>query len=171
MKKLFIVASKLVGILALYWAIGTIVQIGFALSTMSRMPEELRLQGSWWLLGTIAYGALTLLLAYALLFKTELLAEVLKITDDSGISPLPPVENIVHAGAILIGAYVLLLAIPDLGRHLLITVRYKGLFKDFSNLSQLLAALLKVGLAVWVLRNPGKVVAWMRRERSSEPSA
>jgi hypothetical protein len=105
MREWFIVGAKLLGIYFLYWALTTLpssIMVSMSFSSKSVIlnegPSNLVI-----FLASISSGLVMIGFAYMLLFKTELIADKLKITD--GLQPRHNGVNL-QAGITLIGIYI-----------------------------------------------------------------
>jgi hypothetical protein len=168
MKKLFIVAAKLIGLLALYWAIATLVQIGFAIPlVLNPVPDiaggSQNAGSAWWLAGTVLYGVITLVFSLLLMFRTESIATRLNVPDQE-ISGIPDDLRILKGGIILLGLYFFLFSIPSLTKTISTSAYYRYTWRDFRYMSQLVSGLLQLGLAVFVMKKPDVVLNMLGRK-------
>jgi len=170
MKKLFVVACKVIGLLQLYWAFATLLQVGFALS-MTRHSTEAAPQNSMWLLGTVLYSLLAFAVAYAMIFRTDALCRIAGLPDDMDSTKVPPQEVLLKTGILLIGVYFVLVPIPRIVKHIADALHYRQITQQFSWISQTVGYVCQMGLAVFLLRKPDKVIEFITKKRdSTEPS-
>lgn len=109
MRRLFVVLGKLLGILAVYWALIIIPQVAFAISILgaeSEVPPIVTLVSM-----LVAFFA-SLCLGILLLFKTETIATFLRIPPDTENATASP-DALLQTGLILIGVYMLVNALPQ----------------------------------------------------------
>jgi len=124
MRKLFIPLAKLLGIYFLYRPLTYMTYIIYYLVSNTR--------DTFWL--TLLYNSiiqiLALLLALALLFKTEKIADLIRLPDDdinlSGIDS----HSILRTGLILIGVGALIYAIPNFLSSAVTYFNYKNIAPD-----------------------------------------
>lgn len=113
MRRLFVVFAKLLGLLQIYWALLTFVQIGFVFTMFDHSGSNQSGQILASLIGTFLYFAMALGMAWLLLVRTEWLANKLKIQADDQLPTLSD-DTILHAGIKVVGIYILVNAIPIL---------------------------------------------------------
>jgi hypothetical protein len=118
MKALFLVCTKLLGLLGLYWASATLVQVGpFVVSSLSGRLED-NSHTVWFICSFASYSILSFALAVVLLVKTEWVATALRIPDD----PLPQsahADQVLRIGILLLGLYFVIASFPSLVRTVL----------------------------------------------------
>jgi hypothetical protein len=119
MRSLFIVISKVYGLMQVYAGLTYIFTVIPMFSILGRDEESsvsTAFHGEQLTLSLISLGAmvvLTLGLAWLLLVRTEWLADKLKIPkSESSSSPSPSVETLLYAGTKLIGLYIVVQGIP-----------------------------------------------------------
>lgn len=117
MRHLFIVFSKLLGILAFYWALIIIPQITFTMAVYQSPASESQIPPSVALSSMLVAFVASLFLGILLLFKTETIATFLRIPADTEITPAPS-DALLQTGIILIGIYILVIALPEFLRFL-----------------------------------------------------
>ena len=109
MRNVFLVGAKLLGILALYWAIIILPQI--CLSVSVRFPDiDLGCVIGGWMLSF----SISLLFAIFLLFKTERIANILSIYENREEILKPTADQLLVVGIILIGIFLISTALPKL---------------------------------------------------------
>jgi Ca2+/Na+ antiporter len=147
MRNLFLVVGKLVGIIAVVQALVFIPYIAVAVSTLTGTPqEESRTEPLFMLAGIIVGILLYLGLAGLLLFKTEKLADVLRVSKVNEDFPVGQPEQLLRVGLVLIGTYVLITAIPELLSSLIQVSRGGGSFA----VGNLVSSILRVLVAIYV---------------------
>ena len=170
MKKLFVVACKIIGLLQLYWAFATLLQVGFALS-MTRNSVEAAPQNAMWLVGTVLYSLLAFAVAYVMIFRTNALCRIAGLPDEPDSAKAPPQEVLLKTGILLIGLYFVLVPIPGIVKHIADALHYKQITQQFSWISQTVGYVCQMGLAVFLLRKPDKVIDLITRKKdSTEPA-
>ena len=152
MKNLFIVGSKLLGIICVYWALITIPQIVFATALLSdkpsppgSVPPEVAI-----LIALIAVLA-SILLAILLLFKTDRLAQFLKIPSDTTLASAANSELIIRVGLVLIGIYILIDAIPVITRFIIESFQYKDYIYSLNAVGRLVSLILRLCMAMYIV--------------------
>ncbi len=175
MKKLFIVAAKLIGLLALYWALSTLVQIAGAFAFMFR--SMLDSEGNspaarilCWVIGNVLYGGLTFILSYLLMFKTEWIASKLNVPDEN-IPSLPQNQKLLKGGVILLGLYFFLFSIPTLTKYIFGISSLPHARFEMEKIIKIASVLLQLGLALFIMKNPDCVLKILNKKpKSSEPT-
>ena len=118
MRRLFIVGAKLLGLLCLWWAIFTTIQI-ISFGGMFFLGEKhdtnwvLAVSATLYGVGLLAYFVLAIWFAMILLLRTEWLAEKVGLEKDSELTGWPEEKKLLNLGVVLLGFYVLVYAIPD----------------------------------------------------------
>ena len=120
MRRLFIIFAKLLGLLQLYWSLVTFSQIGFGFIMLSRAEQTQAGQIRANLIGVLTYLTLSLGMAWILICRTQLVADRLRIKDESDIAGLDKYP-LLAVGIKLIGVYITAHAIPGLVKLLLET--------------------------------------------------
>lgn len=118
MKKLFLVFSKLLGLVQLYMALLTSTQLVVMLGMVAR-TDQIPLRGV--LLGGIGlaiYLAVSLAIAWLLLARTDWLAAKVGIRDETPVEGLERLPALI-VGICLIGVFVTVEALPRLARILI----------------------------------------------------
>jgi len=170
MKRIFVVACKIIGLLQLYWAFATLLQIGFAFSMWTNASEGTP-QNVAWLAGTALYSFLAFAVAYIMIFKTDGLASIVGLHDDHESVDLPPHEALLRTGILLIGVYFVLVPIPGIVKHIADALHYKQIVREFSWISQTTGSVCQIGLAVFLLTKPDRIIDLITRKKDSpEPS-
>jgi hypothetical protein len=170
MKKIFVVACKIIGLLQLYWAFATLVQVGFAFSMMKDLTET-GAKNVMWLAGTILYIVLAFAVAYAMIFRTDALGRIVGIPDDPDSGRLPPQEALLKTGILLIGVYFVLVPIPGIVKHIGDALYYRQITRQFSWISQTVGYVCQMGLAVFLLKEPDKVIEFITKKKEhTEPT-
>ena len=121
MRKIFIVLAKLAGLFQLYQGINYVAALVTSFSQMS----QLKLPGAppsgsipiQIILPIIGFGALTLIMAYILMFRTNWLANILGIKEEHDTKKLTT-SLVLQAGVKLIGVYIAANAIPEVYKSL-----------------------------------------------------
>lgn len=119
MRRLFIVGAKIIGLICLFWAITTTLQIiSYIGMSFGGTPDN----SLWYIsilfyaMGATAYVILSLWFSIVLLFRTEWLATKIKLEKDSDLPHRPELNTLLNLGIILVGLYILASAIPGLGK-------------------------------------------------------
>jgi hypothetical protein len=114
MRRLFITLAKLIGLLQLYWAIVTVVQIGSFVDIL--LHGDATTPYRWHfatLMGTVFYLVLSLGAAWVCIKKTDWLANKLGLPDSCASGEVVVKEgDLLRTGVKLIGVYILAYAIP-----------------------------------------------------------
>ena len=153
MKNLFIVGSKLLGILFVYWALIIIPQIGFVTTVLSEQPSGSpgSVPPEVMLLTVFMAFITSILLAALLLFKTERLSQFLKVpSDETSILKLS-FESIIRLGLVLIGVYILIDAMPEITRLIIESFKYSNLLDSFHGVGRLVSLVLRLIMALYIV--------------------
>jgi len=164
MKGLFIVACKVLGLFQLYFAMGTIAQVGVWLSMkVYSSPEGGMLTPSFY--WTLIHSFLSFALAFILLFKTDLLVRITGLSESESIPQLPSPENLLRIGILLLGVFLVFRSIPDLIKQIFRLHKYIGVkllhkdgFVDSDWLSAVLGAFCQFVLALLLLLKPDAII-------------
>ena len=119
MRRLFLVLAKLVGLMQAFQAFMVLIQVGSMVNTAlgfsAGRASDPSLYG--YIMGLFVSFPLSLGLAWLLLFRTEQVADFLRVGPDE---PVPAFRRdvLLNAGVKLIGLYVAAEAIPSLARWL-----------------------------------------------------
>ncbi len=117
MRKMFLVAAKLLGLMQFYWALGNFLQLGwclfgyFSAGTSAQVQAELLLS----LTSVVVYFITELCMAWLLIARTAWLADRLGILDADGVAGIER-QSVLAVGVKLIGVYVTVHAFPILIR-------------------------------------------------------
>jgi len=117
MRRLFLVLAKLVGLLQAFRAFMVLIQVGSMvnelLGSSARAASDPSLYG--YVMGLFVSFPLSIALAWLLLFRTEQVADFLRVGPDE---PFPAFRRdvLLNAGVKLIGLYLAAEAIPSLAR-------------------------------------------------------
>ena len=146
MRKLFIPFAKLLGIYLIYRSLNYLVTILYYL--FSNILTEQDAVRTGFLYTSIAQ-ILFLILALILLFKTEKIADILRLpNDDINLGGIDH-YSILHAGLILIGVVMIIYAIPTFIGSLLTFVKYRDVTPTtlhYQELQRMVSSLLKAVL-------------------------
>jgi len=152
MTKFFLVGGKLLGILCVYWALLTIPQIGFATAVLSRQPSVPGAGASEVvLLGAYLSFVASLLLGLLLLFKTERLAQLLKVPVDTTNDSPPSTESILRTGLVLVGVYILIGAVPEVTRWIIESLQHTSQLYSLPAIGRLASSLLRLIMALYIV--------------------
>jgi len=119
MRRLFLVLAKLVGLLQAFRAFMVLIQVGSMvnelLGSSARAASDPSLYG--YVMGLFVSFPLSIALAWLLLFRTEQVADFLRVSPDE---PFPAFRRdvLLNVGVKLIGLYLAAEAIPSLARWL-----------------------------------------------------
>ncbi len=120
MKRLFIVVAKLLGLMQLSQMVIVPLQIaplfGFFAESGAKDADAVAVR-LWALCGFLAYFLLSGALAWVLLARTEWLANRCRIPDSGG-EKVPGAETLLRLGTVVVGVYVTVHALPQLGREM-----------------------------------------------------
>lgn len=164
MKKIFVIACKIIGLLQLYWAFATLLQIGFAFS-MWKDAAEGTPQNVAWLAGTVLYSFLSFAVACIMIFKTDRLASIVGLHDHYESVDLPSQEALLRTGILLIGIYFVLVPIPGIVKHIVDALHYNQMVGEFRWISQTAGSVCQISLAVFLLAKPDKVIDLITRKK------
>ncbi|MBM4147597.1 MAG: hypothetical protein FJ224_00925 [Lentisphaerae bacterium] len=158
MRRLFVVLAKLIGLLQIYWGLTYLSSIALFIGQMPRTEScefrPLAVQIG----GIAAFALLSFGMAWALLTRTEWLADKLKIRADD---PLPALSDdvVLRAGVKLVGVYILANAIPGLVKAIAEASAY-GLWEGrlAAIWIRIAPSVLQVGLALFLAVRTGSLL-------------
>ncbi len=169
MKKLFLIFAKLLGLVQLYRAFMSAAQLAAMLVMISRTdPVPLRgiLLGAG---GMAVYLAISLVIAWVLLAKTEWLATKVGILDDAPVADLERVPALL-VGICLIGTFVSVETLPRLARILIDLQRVWSHAPHQMVWSPLVPAALQLFLGLFLALKPA-AVATLLAPKPAPPAA
>ena len=157
MKRHFLIACKIIGVLQLYWAFSTFLQIGFAVG-MAQTAPDMAPQRALWIVATSLYSILSFGVAYLLIFETERLAYFVGVRDETEAPSQPP-STLLRVGLQVLAVYFLLSPIPNIFKQLSDAIRVYNRTHDAMWLAHVLGYICQIGLAVTILRRTDRVIA------------
>ena len=185
MRQLFLVLAKLLGLLQIVWALPLLASLTMFLATMGMVSESLHQHRAAQIANTLAFSVFYLAMAWVLLFRSEWLADKLKIQDDAEPRELREIV-ILRAGVKLIGLFFVVSAIPEAARGLsgwIWSVASLGTLRNFARVfwlestssvwTNVLPALLQLGLGLFFAFRTEIVLRWIAEEKKTvdeEPS-
>lgn len=167
MRRTFIMFAKLLGVVLFYWTLMLFVQTCH-IYWMNLDSVHGLFSGIRWLLGILSRIALNLILSLLLMFKTEKVADWLRLKRDDELAKGPSVHRILVVGSVLIGLYVLVYAFPSFISTL---VQIKGYPTHWSE-ANMVETLVRSGLEIvlgFVLILRAEAVARFLEKRTRGP--
>jgi len=161
MRNLFLVGGKLVGILGLYWAILIIPQIGFFLGTQSQMSET-SYSTERIFSAILLYFLLAFVFGLTLIFRTEKIADLLKIKESEVQEIMPKTDDMLRIGIILVGIFLLASAIPEFAKIIFRLAQTSMTLMSY-NTSELISSILQICLGGWLSFSSRKVVHFITK--------
>jgi len=158
MRNIFLAGAKIIGLLAIFWAIRFIPSIGWAI-VQARTGSMSANVGV--ILNIYLEFAILVIFGLILLFRTEKLATLLKIKEGSEKEIKLPTSEILRIGFIFIGIYFLGKAIPEFFKtfyFLSKSSEFSGNFEKTRDISQLISSILKIGIGSWLTFASRKVI-------------
>lgn len=113
MRRMFIVLAKLIGLLQIYWGLTYLSSIALFIGQMARMESSEFGQFAIQMGGILGFALFAFGMAWALLVRTEWLADKLKIHSDDQLPALSD-DTVLRAGIKVVGVYILANAVPGL---------------------------------------------------------
>ncbi len=180
MRRLFIVGAKLLGLLCLWWAIYITLQI--ISYQMIFLPGHLR--DSFWLIGVLlnvagllVYFVLAVLFALVLLFRTEWIADKVRLVKDTELPGSSDGHNLLRLGIVLLGFYVLTHAIPGVAKSSLTLLgefwlkRQPG-YRDIASfflqyVIPVLSRVLEVAVGLLLILMPARIIHWLEKAQNA----
>ena len=162
MKQLFSVFAKLLGLFQLYTALTSAMQWVSMLTMIARSepaPFTGMLLGA---AGVLIFLAVAFAAAWILIAKTGWLADKVGIRDDAPVAGLEQVPAL-GVGICLIGIFVTVQSLPEVVR-LVMTRNMWGNGAPAFIWPQLLPAVLKLALGLFLALQPGRTAALVTRE-------
>lgn len=129
MYPLFMVLSKLMGVLFFYWGLSDVIQSVISLPYVLN-TDEMKIFGISNLIGNSLYAVLAFCLSFLFIFKTENVASFLKIEKDNKMTATLFKKDILENGIILIGLFIFIQKIGPMLR--LIALKASALESDKS---------------------------------------
>ena len=175
MKKLFIVACKVSGLLQLYWALGSlgVVATAFHMRNTTMEGQE-QLSPHFYLAMVIISSILSFFFAFMMIFETETIARIVGLSKSEEVPSLPAQSAGLKTGLILIGVYYFASSIPDFVREIgelysfLRTNRTLSLYGiNPENWTKTIAVLCQIGLAIWIIINPEGIIRLISRKKKN----
>lgn len=169
MKKLFLVCSKLLGLVQLYLALLTSTQLVVMLGMVVR-TDQIPLRGV--LLGAVGlaiYLAVSLAIAWLLLARTDWLAAKVGIRDEAPIDGLERLPALI-IGICLIGVFVTVESLPRLARILIDLQRAWPYGPHQLIWGQLAPVLLQLFLGLVLALRPDEVAGRIVRKPAPPPA-
>ena len=161
MRNLFLVGAKLLGMLGLYWTILIIPQIGFLLGANAQMNED-NFSGAWMFSGLLLYFLLSLAFGLILIFRTEKVADLLRIKKAEVQEIKPKTDDMLRIGIILVGIFLLASAIPEFAKIIFRLAQTSMTLRSY-NTSELISSILQICLGGWLSFSSRKVVHFITK--------
>lgn len=117
MRNLFIVGSKLLGLLCLYWTFGEIAQIGVALTQLPSL-QSMGTHPVWYIFSIACYMLIHLLFGLVLIIRADWLADVVRVPDTSAATGAVTPAVLLYTLLIALSVFVMLMAIPKMASGL-----------------------------------------------------
>jgi hypothetical protein len=165
MRNIFLAGAKLLGILGLYWAILIIPQIGFFLGIQTPMSED-NYSGAWIFSAILLYFLFAFGFGLTLIFRTEKIAEILKIKETKELVFNQKTDEMLRIGIILVGIFLLASAIPELAKIIFRMVQTSITLSSY-NTSELISSILQICLGGWLSFSSRKVIHFITKRESS----
>jgi|GEM_PF-6605420 len=164
MRNIFLVAAKLIGIIQLLLAFGNSMQMTvFVLNVKNTTPYVAIIMG-------FAPLAVSIILAWTLLFKTERLADWLNISRDLE-KPLLENVSMLYIGTKLIGLYIMIGGVTQFSKSLcdLLRVKQDSIYSAVFQHSWLaiIPGLVQITLGLLLLLWTNKIVVWIGCNRKT----
>lgn len=160
MRRIFLVGGKLLGIVIAYWTLSALVQIVPFIQLYSDPDAEAVLSGFWYISAFVIYAFLSGLLACVLLFRTEMVADILRIPPHDEAPIIRSPDTPLKIGLVLIGVYAVVMNFPDLARDL-VEVMAQRRMTNYYRLARVLDSALKVFLGAYLALKSDRVVEWI----------
>jgi hypothetical protein len=161
MRNLFLAGGKLLGILGLYWAILIITQIGFFFGIQSDISKNYYSM-AWMFSGFLLYFLLALVFGLILIFRTEKIADMLKIKEPEKQEFKPKADDMLRIGIILVGIFLLASAIPEFAKIIFRLAQTSMTLRSY-NTSELISSILQICLGGWLSFSSRKVVHFITK--------
>jgi hypothetical protein len=162
MKKLFLVFAKLLGLLQLYTTLMGLTQMAVMMAMVSRGEPRPMVGFLSGVIGMGSFLAVSLLIAWVLLAKTEWLAGKIGIGDEAPVEGLERVPALI-VGIALIGVFVTVRALPPLVYALLDYSQTWGSPLRQTVWRQFAPPALQLALGLFLALRPGAVAALVAR--------
>jgi hypothetical protein len=175
MRRLFIVGAKILGLACIFWVITIASMILYAMGMLlssARNESFWSLQVLLYSICIIAYMALSVWFSIVLLFKTDWLADKLKLEKDGPLPHWPELNTLLNLGIILAGLCILAVAMPSLGRSLISfisqliwihRVNVSSSYVIFQYLVFFIADIFKVAIGLIFVLMPGRLISFTER--------
>lgn len=166
MRNTFIVFAKLLGLYALLRALDIVAPLGLLMWASQRWLEDLS-AGLWWVLASVASFLFSLIIAALLIFKTEKVADWLKLKQVEGPSQARSTHQVLVIALALVGLYVLVVAIASLVAKVLEIIMSSG----DRGVPQSVAFALMAALGLILVLKAEAVAALVGRKSQAEQQA
>lgn len=173
MRHLFLVIAKLFGLFQIVWAVGHLASVTMVLATMGMGPESLFQHRVAQLANTLGLAVFCFVMAWVLLFRTQWLADKLRIQEEAEPKRLRGIM-LLRVGIKLIGLFLVVSAIPDAVRasfDWIWSVASLGNLRNFVRVfwlestsgiwTRVLPALLQLGLGLFLSLRTEMVLSWI----------
>ncbi len=181
MRRLFIVGTKLLGLLCLWWAIFLTLQIISFSSVMFLGGQTSDSYGVIGVLlhviGLLAYFVLAIWFANVLLFRTCWIAEKVGLDKDSELPGWPEEHKLLSLGIVLLGFYVLAHAIPEFVKSSLTLLGdfwlkqspgYRGTATFFLHyVIPVLRDVLELAVGFFLILMPSRIIQWVEKAQKT----
>jgi hypothetical protein len=180
MRRLFIVGAKLLGLICIWWAIvisTQIMSVGGLLSFthMRQLTYSDVISVILFLVGLLAFIALTIWFLTILLLRTEWLADKVGLDKDDELAGWPEEKKLLRLGLLLLGFYVLAYAIPDtvkssltlLGEYFIMRPsRFRGASSFLLHyVIPILVNLVGVSIGFLLVLMPTRIIGWVENKQ------
>ena len=181
MRRLFIVGAKLLGLLCLWWAISTTIQlISFgSVVVMVKRADVLDRVAIVLVygVGLLAYFVLAVWFALVLLFRTEWIADKVRLEKDSDLPGWPEQNKLLSLGVVLLGFYVLAHAIPEAVKSSLtllgdLWLKTQPEYRDWTTIFlqyviPVLRDVLGVAVGCLLILMPTRIIQWAKKAQKT----
>jgi hypothetical protein len=180
MRRLFIVGAKILGLLCLWWAIFITLQtISFGSTFFGGWNRD-----SYWAIaallyggGLLAYFVLAVCFALVLLFRTEWIADKVRLDKDTELPGWPDERKLLSLGIVLLGFYVLAHAIPGVAKSSLSllgvfwrmwTPGYRDIPTFFLQyVIPVFRDVLEVAVGLLLILMPSRIIHWLEKAQNA----
>ncbi|GAB6082208.1 hypothetical protein JCM30471_11220 [Desulfuromonas carbonis] len=178
MRSLFVCLAKLLGLLQVYWSLTYLTSVSAALKAMTRIPGAQGQGSAMYAVGLVVFVVASFGLAWVLMFKTQWLADRLRIIEQGAPVGLDAGATL-RTGIALVGVFTSVEAIPELikalsewmthayssnslahamSRQMLWQTRYSELW------TSVLPTAIQFVLGIFLMLKSNTVAKWITRE-------
>lgn len=162
MRNIFLIGGKLLGLVVAYWTLSMLVQMVSFMQFYSHPDAEVEVSPFWYTSAWVLYALLSGLFACVLLFRTETVADILRIPPEDELPVIRSPNTPLKIGLVLLGIYAVVMNFPDLARDLVEAMAQRRM-TNYYRLAHVIDSALKVLLGGYLVLGSDRVIEWIWR--------